>query len=250
MKKNVRNPDRLNLKQMKLYLFKDWGRAVKISITFWVIAILIGCTNIPSKKSHLDHRQLSNEANREVQKESDKEREMVKELKNKVAPPQAGTVTLSRKTESYLTYQKAQRFLDRYKPRNYIDNKFEDKVINGGKVVIDRATGLIWQQSGSDEKMVYKKIKNYIDTLNLTQFAGYSDWRLPTLDESVSLLEQTNLNGDLYINPSFNKRQTLVWTSDLNSAWLAWVVHFSAGGCSLSNFEDALFVRAVRGGEL
>jgi len=234
------------MEKIKLEMFKDWGRIIKISITVLFVCVLIGCTNKTLEKRHLDQQRFLNEADRKVQQGSDTEKREVINLRTEVAHSEVESVSLANKFELYLTYQKAQRFLDRYKPRNYIDNKFEDKLINGCRVVIDQATGLMWQQSGSKEKVEYNQIKRYLDNLNREQFAGYSDWRLPTLDESVSLLEQAKMPGDLYINPVFNGKQSLVWTSDLKSPRLAWVVHFSSGSCSLSNFLDTLYVRAVR----
>ena len=243
---NQKERGRLEMEKCKLELFKDWGRIIKVSITVLFVCVIIGCKNKTMKKRHLDHQRFQNEADRNVQQKSDSEKREVGNLRTESTHSEAVLIPLSNKSELYLSYQKAQRILDRYKPRNYIDNKFEDKLINSDKVVIDKATGLMWQQSGSEEKVEYNQIKRYLDNLNNEQFAGYSDWRLPTLDESVSLLEQARMHGDLYINPVFNKNQSLVWTSDLKSSRIAWVVHFSSGSCSLSNFLDTLYVRAVR----
>ncbi len=124
------------------------------------------------------------------------------------------------------------------------DNKFEKK--NSGQVVYDQASDLMWQQSGSDKYMIYEKAKSYIRKLNSDQFAGYNDWRLPTLEEAMSLMEPTKNNGDLYINPVFDKIQKNIWTSDLNSASGAWVVDFNGGNCDGSAYNFSGHVRAVR----
>ncbi len=128
------------------------------------------------------------------------------------------------------------------------DNKFEKK--NNGQVVYDQANGLMWQQSGSAEDMAYEKAKVYITKLNSDQFAGYNDWRLPTLEETMSLMESTNnestkKNVYLYIDPIFDKKQRSVWTSDLYSVSLPWVVYFVSGYCGKYHFLD-YYVRAVR----
>jgi hypothetical protein len=52
-------------------------------------------------------------------------------------------------------------------------------------VVVDTLTGLMWQQSGSKKVKSYKEAKEYIKKLNKKQFAGYNNWRLPTLEEAV-----------------------------------------------------------------
>ncbi|MDR4503675.1 MAG: DUF1566 domain-containing protein [Candidatus Scalindua sp.] len=231
---------------LEIEKIKDRGRVIKISITVLFVCFIIACTSKILEKRQLDKRLFLNEADHKVQQESNRVKQEAVNSGTAVVQPQAEPVPLPDKAELYLTYQEAQKFLDGYKPRNYIDNKFEGKLMNGAEVVIDQATGLMWQQSGSDEKMKYKQTKRYLNNLNREQFAGYSDWRLPTLNESASLLESTKMHGDLYINPVFNKKQSLVWTSDLINSWLGWVTHFSGGSCSISNFEDALYVRAVR----
>ncbi|ODS31799.1 MAG: hypothetical protein SCARUB_03085 [Candidatus Scalindua rubra] len=100
-----------------------------------------------------------------------------------------------------------------------------------GKVVFDRASGLMWQQSGSYKDMAYKKAKSYIMALNRQSFTGYSDWRLPTLEEAISLMEPTEKVDGLYIDPVFDKEQQWIWTSDQDNASSAWVVIFFDGGC-------------------
>ncbi len=55
------------------------------------------------------------------------------------------------------------------------------------KLVIDRATELTWQRSGSSDAITYNEAKKYIHELNKQKFAGYNDWRFPTLDEAMSL---------------------------------------------------------------
>jgi len=37
--------------------------------------------------------------------------------------------------------------------------------------------------------MTYEKVQAYIAQLNRANFGGYSDWRLPTLEEAMCLME-------------------------------------------------------------
>jgi len=121
------------------------------------------------------------------------------------------------------------------------------EVLKEGKVVYDYASGLMWQQSGSTKEMPYEKAKAYVEALNSQNFAGYRDWRLPTLEEAMSLMEPTKMNGDLYIDPKFDKQQRWIWTTDLFSASSAWVVDFLDGHCDYGlDFYGLSFVRAVR----
>jgi len=98
-----------------------------------------------------------------------------------------------------------------------INNSYENKSVNGDSVVIDHTTGLIWHQSGSDGEMDWPKAKQWVKDLNDKGFAGYSDWRLPTVEEAISLLEPNKNAGYLYIDPVFDAKQTGIWTGDENT---------------------------------
>ncbi len=108
---------------------------------------------------------------------------------------------------------------DKWRPVSYSSNDYHD---NGDGTITDNATGLMWQQSGSDEYIQLKDVPSYINNLNRKQFAGYSDWRLPTIPELMSLLEPRKKNGDLYIDPLFGKKQWWCWSSDHRSPGSAW----------------------------
>ena len=112
--------------------------------------------------------------------------------------------------------------------------------------VVDRATGLTWQQSGSSKHMNFDQAQEYIDNLNNKRFLGYSDWRLPTLEEAMTLMEPEQKSGNLYIDPIFDQKQWWIWTADKESASDAWVVDFNAGSCDYRDVLDYRFVRAVR----
>jgi hypothetical protein len=113
-------------------------------------------------------------------------------------------------------------------------------------VVMDYATGLMWQQSGASNNMAYTGAEKYIRDLNAKRFAGFNDWRLPTLEEAMSLMESRKLRDDLYIDPVFDKTQWWIWTADKESAGRAWYVPFSHGGCHHYVVDDGHYVRAVR----
>jgi len=126
-------------------------------------------------------------------------------------------------------------------------NDYESRTISGEQVVVDKASGLMWQRGGSTKSMTYADAQTFIRQLNTNRFAGFSDWRLPTLEEAMSLMERSELNGDLYIDPKFDKTQRWIWTDDKQSAGVAWVALFDLGYCGYndvaSNFS---YVRAVR----
>jgi len=129
------------------------------------------------------------------------------------------------------------------KPLEYVSNEFKD---NGNGTITDQATGLMWQKSGTDKVIKYEEAKDYIRELNRKGFAGYSDWRLPTVDELKTLLKPKEMNGDLYIDPIFDNKQRWCWTSDIRSSGVAWRVAFSGGHVSWNRLYYDDYVRSVR----
>jgi len=127
------------------------------------------------------------------------------------------------------------------KPLEYVSNEFKD---NGNGTITDNATGLMWQKSGTDKYIKYEEAKDYIRELNRKGFAGYSDWRLPTVDELKTLLKPKGMNGDLYIDPIFDNKQIYCWTSDQRASDGAWYVYFGYGNVSSSSGDH--YARAVR----
>ena len=85
-------------------------------------------------------------------------------------------------------------------------HKYKKLNIKGDKVVFDEFPCLMWQQSGSSKKMRFEDAKNWIKELNKNGFAGFHDWRLPTLEEAMSLMGPEEKNG-LYIDPIFDSKQ-------------------------------------------
>jgi len=128
------------------------------------------------------------------------------------------------------------------RPRTYIKQNFEVQ----GDVVLDHGTGLTWQKSGAANSMTYQDAQAYIEKLNRERFAGYSDWRLPTVAELLSLLTRDKQSHGLYLNPSFDTTQTWCWSADKTASASAWGVGFSSGRLYWSLLYDRNYVRGVR----
>ena len=126
-----------------------------------------------------------------------------------------------------------------------IPHEYETKTIGDNKVVIDNATGLMWHPSGSYEYMKRKEIKKWVRGLNSKGYAGFYDWRVPTVEEASSLLEASEKNGNLYIDTAFDKKQRWIWTGDSCSSGGMWRVYFDDGYVDWGDVS-LLFVRPVR----
>lgn len=115
------------------------------------------------------------------------------------------------------------------------------------EVVFDYASGLMWQRSGLSNTS-YEMAHKYIEDINRQRFAGYDDWRLPTLDEAMSLIEPAQTKG-LHIDPIFGENPKCIWTSDQHiiGVIMAWEVLFDYGICEHTSHDiDGSGIRAVR----
>jgi len=140
---------------------------------------------------------------------------------------------------------KANNYYDRYRNSNGlgIENKFEHQP--GDSVVYDAETGLTWQRSGSSKLMLFKQAQAYIEQKKRENYGGFSDWRLPTLKEAMSLMSPRK--DGVSIDPLFDKTQRYIWTSDKESASIAWYVDFNNGNCNVTHvIDNYIYVRAVR----
>ncbi|MEJ2233656.1 MAG: DUF1566 domain-containing protein [Syntrophobacterales bacterium] len=153
---------------------------------------------------------------------------------------------------------KRHNFYDRWlNPNGSFDNDFVD---NGDGTVTDRATGLMWQKDGSPKPLTLKRATYYINSLNDKRFLGYSDWRMPTVEELASLIRK-NVKRGLHINPLFTTKQKPCWSSD--SGFVedreikdVWIVSFIEGKVVLQvlsdhthmifDYPETYYVRGVR----
>jgi serine/threonine protein kinase len=141
-------------------------------------------------------------------------------------------------------------------------NDYEEKIINGDSVVIDNVTGLMWHQSGSLRVLNMEKAERWVHELNRQEYAGQKRWRMPTVEEAVTLLESSKYGGGegLHINSVFDLRQSRIWTCDRKAkterGWLGvsitksgrywWRVDFTMGSVSwLIKLKDFNYIRPV-----
>ncbi|MBN1841949.1 MAG: protein kinase [Deltaproteobacteria bacterium] len=130
----------------------------------------------------------------------------------------------------------------RWRPIRYVNNDFQANVDG---TVKDKVTGLTWQRAGSDYPVTWHEANGYIEELNNKPFAGRTDWRLPTMNELMSLLTEVPRARDLCIEPIFDQNVRWLWSSDRCSFVSAWYVSVDMGYISWQDFSCYYFVRAV-----
>ncbi len=160
--------------------------------------------------------------------------------------PYCKIVTLSEAEEIADIVIHEKRFNQGFFGHSTISHDYEENIIKDDKVVIDHTTGLMWHQSGSFKNISWKGAKRWVTRMNENGYAGFTDWRLPTLEETVSLLESSAKNGNQFVDPAFDRTQSSVWTCDSNisssslSLDRAWCVDFTY---SLVSRKDIMIER-------
>ena len=123
-------------------------------------------------------------------------------------------------------------------------HQYEPHNIGDAVVVADRATGLMRQKGGSDP-MTLPAAETYIGGLNAERFAGFGNWRLPTLEEAMSLMEPRAYDG-VHVAPVFPRNESFIWIADRATDGRSWLLSFHDGalGAEIPNFNA--WVRALR----
>lgn len=129
--------------------------------------------------------------------------------------------------------------------RNADGSFVNDFVDNNDSTVTDKATGLTWQRGGSSETLDNRGANSYIEQLNRQRFAGYSDWRMPTLEELASLLNK-NSGGSVHTTSVFENKQSTCWTVDpcdgeYDYQLGAWIINFKQGQVQRASYLKPSF---------
>jgi serine/threonine-protein kinase len=135
---------------------------------------------------------------------------------------------------------------DLWRPARYVRNEF---TIHSNATITDRTTGLVWQRFGSEFPMTWHQARQYVEQLNETHFAECRDWRLPTIDELMTLLTEVPQGEDYCIEPIFDQTQKWLWSCDRRSFTAAWYVSCDMGYVAWQDFSGYYYVRAVRSRE-
>ena len=128
-----------------------------------------------------------------------------------------------------------------------IAHEYKVTVAAGAIVVIDSAVNLMWQKSGSSECFSFADTHLYIENLNSRKFGGFTDWRMPTLEEAMSVMSPAK-QGTTHLPPELDGGPIL-WTADRFSGQAedrGWIVWFGDGNCGPENTAFNGWARAVR----
>lgn len=107
---------------------------------------------------------------------------------------------------------------------------FANRLVDNGDnlTVTDRATGLMWQREGLDI-MSNRMLRQEIERMNREGYGGYSDWRIPTMAEALSLMEPEKNDRGQYLHPCFSPRQPFIFVAATRSPGGYWFVDYKQG---------------------
>lgn len=123
---------------------------------------------------------------------------------------------------------------------------------HGDGTVTDERTGLMWEQHPNEALYSWEDATQIrINDLNAARLGGHDDWRLPTVQELVTLVDYSRHHPA--IHPIFATAADGYWSSTTVATFpsYAWLVYFGGGDVGSLNVKSGSgYVRAVRGGSL
>ncbi|HTG01142.1 MAG TPA: DUF1566 domain-containing protein [Nitrospirota bacterium] len=135
--------------------------------------------------------------------------------------------------------------------------------LGSGTMMQDNLTGLIWTADGNTPNSLvcsmdgtWQGALNYIACLNTTGYLGYTDWRLPNINELMSLIHAGQADTAAWLNTQgfSNVQGNFYWSSTTNASDTAraWGVFMQVGNkdtnIKTNDAGDNLKAWPVRGG--
>ena len=115
-----------------------------------------------------------------------------------------------------------------------------------GDIVKDSVTKLEWQDDNITDTMEWQEAIEYCESLEL---GGYSDWRLPNINELKTIIDRSRYNPAI-ISAFEHTISNYYWSSTANEGGheYAWVVSFYYGYVYDDYKGNDAYVRCVRDG--
>ena len=131
-----------------------------------------------------------------------------------------------------------------WRNRSVLTNKtrFKD---NGNGTISDKATGLMWEKFPLDVDRLLPEGITYANNLTL---AGYTDWRVPNINELLSLVNYGAFDGSIY-PPFFDEIESVKYLSSttyFDNYEYIWEVSFLDGKAFPVERDVALYIICVR----
>jgi serine/threonine protein kinase len=129
------------------------------------------------------------------------------------------------------------------RPESFIKNRL---YANEDNTVTDNATGLNWMQTEPKDPLTVQEVEGFIKTANAKTPDSSNPWRLPTVNELLSLMQPTKNKNGLYLDNAFKTPNAAYWSADTYSESLTWYVDFSFQVVDYNLNDSRYYVRLVR----
>lgn len=106
----------------------------------------------------------------------------------------------------------------------------------------DPATGLMWARQDNGSDVTWNQASNYCRNLRL---AGYSNWRLPAIDELAGIYDQTQNWEGWHIKGGILPTGGRSWSNTLHASGQAWSFSFRVGNRGPDFLDRFSLVRAL-----
>ena len=111
-------------------------------------------------------------------------------------------------------------------PHGSFENALADS--DDDLTLIDVRTGIMWQKAGLDLCST-RKMSREIAQLNKDAFAGFDDWRMPSVEEAMSLLERKPNSKGLHLHSCFSEKQPFIFVAAKRKPTGYWFVDYKQG---------------------
>jgi serine/threonine-protein kinase len=132
-----------------------------------------------------------------------------------------------------------------WQPSGSVRNRFRDL---NGETVLDGATGLTWQKVAADYPVSRADAERILAALNERGFGGLSDWRLPTVNEMLSLADDPESPESECARGPFAEHPQWYWSCDRRSPKTSWYVNTRLAYAGWQEDNCRYHVRLVAGG--
>ncbi len=116
---------------------------------------------------------------------------------------------------------------------------------NDGRLLTDIATGLTWQRGGSAFALDWHRACDYVQQLNQTRLGDRDNWRLPTIEELITLLQPQPTGHDHCLPPVFEQSPQRLWSCDRRTYTSAWHVSLDLGFIGWQDLSCRNGIKAV-----